>query len=129
MRFPKYFPNRCPPADCSEASGTFYRTIRGSVPVKEDFLPHWLLKPHKQREWIQKGKACQACGLSLNANIEDLKRKQEIIPSIRGKIVEGTLEPKTGKIKSTPTLTDTSHHTWWVPDSIEDPSIFFKVVA
>jgi len=129
MRFPKYFPKGCPPADSSEASGTFYRTIKGRIPLKKDFLPYWLLKPHKQQEWIQKGKACQACGLSLNTNIEDLKRKQEIIPSIRGKIAKGTLEPKTGKIKSTPSLRDTSHHTWWVPDSIKDPSIFFKVVA
>lgn len=129
MRFPEYFPKKCPPADSSEASGTFYRSIKGSVPVKKDFLPPWLQQDHNQREWIKQGKACQACGLSLNANIEDLKRKQKILPSIRGIIVEGTLEPTNGKIKSTPTLMDSSHHTWWVPDSIEDPSIFFKVVA
>ena len=130
MRFPEYFPKQCPPADSSEASGTFYRTIKGSVPVKKDFLPHWLLKTHNQQEWIKQGKACQACGLSVNTNIENLKRKMDILPTLRNKnIVEGTLAPNMGKVKPSPSLKDPDHHTWWIPTTVKDPSVLFKVVA
>ncbi|MCK5172430.1 MAG: hypothetical protein KAR47_03515 [Planctomycetes bacterium] len=130
MKFPKYFPTQCPPGDCSEVSGTFYRVIKGDIPVREDFLPHWLLRPHKQKDWIKNGKACEACGLSMNPTLEDLKRKGDFVPSLRDRnIAKGTLEPGMGKIKSTPSRIDATHHTWWVPGSIKDPSVFFKVVA
>ena len=130
MRFPKYFPKRCPPADCSEATGTYYRAIEGNSPVEKDFLPHWLLKPYNQHVWIKAGQACIACGLSVNRNIEDLKKKIEIWPVLRNRnIAEGTLSANMGKVKAAPSVMDPSHHTWWVPSSIKDPSSFFKIVA
>lgn len=130
MKFPEYFPKQCPPADCSEATGTYYRAIDGRSPVKKDFLPQWLKYSDKQHEWIKRGQACIVCGLSVNTNIEDLKRKIDILPTLRNKnIAEGTLAANMGRVKPTPSETDSSHHTWWIPTSIKDPSGLFKVVA
>ena len=128
MCFPKYFPVQCPPADCSDTLGTFYRIIGADKPAKRDFVPYWLLYPHKQRMWIKKGEACRACGLSVFAAIGEARKLKQKIPSLReGKIALGTLKVGMGKVKATPR--DSSHHTWWVPNTIKDPSVFFKVVA
>lgn len=130
MEFPKYFPDQCPPAESSEASGTFYRAVEGNPTVESDFVPYWLLKPQNQEIWITSGKACESCGLSLSANIDDLKRKMLVVPSIRNmNIAEGALEANMGKIKPTPSAMDNSHHTWWVPISVKDASEFFRIVA
>lgn len=129
MRYPKHYPAQCPPADAAETSGTFYRLIKGDTPEPDEFLPFWLTKgAESQKRWKKNGKDCVSCGLSISANIGNLKDR--ISPSTRyRKIVKVTLDAGMGKIKSTPNHTDASHHTWWVPVSIKDPSGYFKVVA
>ena len=131
MKFAEHFPRQCPPVDSSDASGTVYRLICGDLPQKKDFESYWVTKPKCRQKWAKEGLDCKACGLSVYTDIKDLKKTQKIVPAVRKiqKIAKGILEPNMGKIKSTTGKPVTSHHTWWVPLSLEDPSTFFEVVA
>lgn len=122
VHWPDYFPQDCPPQDSRPALGEVYRLINGALPNENDF------KSYRQRG--RKISAapfgeCQACGLSVYTDVEDVSRLKNRIPSQRKKvIVVGMLHPGLGKILPTPSHNEKSHHTWWVPEGCAPCDVF-----
>jgi hypothetical protein len=77
---------------------------------------------HPQEDY--KEKTCQACGISVYRNKNDLEKKQNRVPAKKGShIAEGNLNPDIGKFLATPHQGD-SHHTLWVPSGIQAEDYF-----
>ena len=56
LRWPSFFPDRCPPADATPAEGAVLRLVRYDPPCTADFLP-WSVENDK----VPKSKPCQPC--------------------------------------------------------------------
>ncbi len=120
MEWPEHFPENCPPANSIEAGGTVHRFVRNNPPENNDFRSNRLL--HPQQDFGEN--ICQACGLSVYRDKNDLIRKLRRLPAKRKcHIATGNLNPDTGKILPTPTQGD-SHNTWWVPIGIRAEDYF-----
>lgn len=127
MAWPSFFPDNCPPQDAINPNLTVYRFVRGNPPVESDFNSY--IEDGKDVSGI---KRCQACGVSVYAELEDAIKMQGYVPGLRKtRIASGHLNSNHGKIKSTPSMRypdcGYSHHTWWKVDNIPDPSSQFEV--
>jgi hypothetical protein len=81
---------------------------------------------------VSQSKICMACGLSVYAELEDAMILRGQIPGLlKKRIAVGFLRPDHGKIKPTPSKfrpdCGYSHHTWWKPTTLADPSSLFDV--
>ena len=57
---------------------------------------------------------CEAHGLSLFAQLEDVRGAAEFTPWIRGKsVAEVTIAASQGRLRHSPTPEGDSHHDWW----------------
>ncbi len=120
MEWPDHFPENCPPPEATEARGIAYRLVKNNPPEDGDFISHKLLHPEEG----YKGKTCQACGISVYRDKNDLLKMQNRIPAMRGgHIAEGNLNPDIGKILATPSHGN-SHHTLWVFSGIQAKDYF-----
>jgi hypothetical protein len=125
MIYPKHFPDNCPPGESTDASGEFYRFIKQShqIPQPEDFFSWRIENPGK--ECHPDITECQACGASIYPSLDAANNMRLRIPRLKKmKIAKGTLDSKLGKIKPTPSRNEKSHHTWWIPESIEPWKVF-----
>lgn len=114
MTWPPFFPDSCPPDESEPAAGIVFRLTATETPSEEDFKSHRELYPTRQYSVPE----CEACGLSVYRNIEDVRRAIAIVPALRSKkIAQGELRAEFGRIKHTPKNNQygASHHTWWKP--------------
>jgi hypothetical protein len=120
MEWPDYFPENCPPSTAKAATGIVYRFVRKNPPENGDFIGYRLLHPLED----YKEKTCQACGISVYRDKNDLLKMQSRVPAKKGShIAKGNLNPDIGQILPTPHQGD-SHHTWWVPSGIQANDYF-----
>ena len=123
--WPDFFPNDCPPSKAGPAGGTVFRLVRNNPPTRDDFVPLVLEQP--EREFGKR--LCQACGVSVYTDIEDVRRLQARVPGHRSKsIAKGELSPDMGLMMPTPTRKESTHTTWWLFEGV-DPSPAFEVCA
>lgn len=115
MTWPAFFPPGCPPSDAVPAEGTVFRLIAGQAAQEVDAQPHRLRFPEKKYR-----DECQACGLSVYREAEDLQRLKRRVPAHAEKLIARiALEPGMGFLQPTPRkAAPDSHHTWWVPDGL-----------
>lgn len=105
--WPAFFPANCPPSDTIEATGTVYRFVKNDPPIPSDFASH----VETGRRFH--GDECQACGLSVFRNLEDLNDMRSRVKAFRSQYTAiGNLN--TGVVKFTP-ASAASHHSWWLP--------------
>ena|SRR5215469_10677319 len=121
MKFPAHYPEFCPPASALEANGEIYRFVANNDPPQPcDFLSHHLLGKK-----YDKGKHCQACGLSVLLTESAVRLYRQIIPSFRKQhVAKGNVAPEWGKIAQTGSI---PHHTWWFSED-KKPECIFKIV-
>ena len=116
--------DNCPPEDAEPASGIVYYLVRNNPPQAKDFIPGIEKHPSVYKR-KPKDQICQAHGFSVFTDIEDAlktKRRRKGLKDTEPAI--GELTPECGLIKSTPSRTGYSHHTWWPPDDMEIWSLF-----
>ncbi len=125
MQWPDYFPDGCPPQDAQPAAGEVYRLVKKDPPEQEDFKS---LREKKPRDDFGE-QACQACGLSVFQDDQDVLRVKRRAPGMQKRLVaRGTLTPDFGQIKQTSSKDDgASHHTWWVPTKVQPLKVFHVV--
>jgi hypothetical protein len=120
MGFPKHFPEQCPPDTASDVRGELFRFVTHKPPDASDFVSHYSLGKK-----FDKGKLCQACGLSVLLTEADVKECLKTSPFFRKKyIARGRVAPEWGKIAQTG---KGAHHTWWVTEG-KNPEVLFDVV-
>jgi len=121
MNFPAHYPALCPPASALEASGEIYRFVVNDPPQPGDFLSYHLLGKK-----CDKGKHCEACGLSVLLSESAVKQYRQMIPYFRKRrVAKGSVAPDWGKIAQTGSI---PHHTWWFPEG-KKPEGIFKIVT
>jgi hypothetical protein len=121
MKFPTHFPNQCPPATASDATGDPFRLVDNNPPTASDFISYHLLGKK-----YDKAKHCEACGLSVFVREEDVRQFLKAIPFFRKKhVAKGTVAADWGKVAQTGRF---SHHTWWIPEG-KSPELIFKVTV
>jgi hypothetical protein len=113
--WPTDFPPDCPPADSEPTTGVVYRIIEGAASSTQDFEPHAVRFPDRVYPCL-----CQAAGLSVFRDREDVGKLQRRVKGLRDKCVaEWQLGPECGLIKATPSKMSPGHHTWWVPTEFD----------
>lgn len=123
MHWPEHFPQECPPDEAMPANCEVYRLTDKQQPKEKDFRAYFVLKP--EQEWHN---LCQACGLSVYTNIEDVLRLKRRVPGARPKwVAKGVLNDEEGVILNTPNK-ETSHHSWWTPRDRESWKLFIAVL-
>jgi hypothetical protein len=121
--WPAYFSDDCPPQDSQPASGEVYRLVKNDPPKEDDFLTHKELFPEKDFG----DQECQACGVSVSRDADDIPVLKRRVPGLRERMLaRGILDSSLGKIKSTPGPVR-SHHTWWVPVGVQRHACFSVV--
>lgn len=73
-------------------------------------------RPYETRNGRLFGKEgdCQAHGLSLFADLDDIRAATSFTPWIRGKsVAEVTISESDGPLRHSPTSEGFSHHDWW----------------
>lgn len=126
MSYPEFFPENCPPPESTLAIGEFYRFVNSihAAPQKNDFLP-WLKEYPDRKYYVTK---CQACGTSIFPSLDAVNNMLAKVPALRKKkIAKGLLNSGFGKIQNTPSQTEKSHYTWWIPEGSE-PWRFFQII-
>jgi hypothetical protein len=128
MAWPDFFPENCPPSDAVSPNFTVYRFIRAAPPVESDFNSY--IEDGKEVSLLKK---CQACGVSVYTELQDAIEMQGQVSGLRKKrIASAFLNSNHGKIRNTPSLVypncGHSHHTWWKPFDLLDPSEEFIVI-
>lgn len=125
VMWPEYYPEQCPPKEASYVDATVFRLCRDIPPSKEDFIPYKILHPEQNFY----GKECQACGLSVYNNIDDIKMLKKINKGLRKhKIYSGHITPKTGLTLATP-IKGNSHITWWIGIEQKPEELFQTLVG
>lgn len=118
------FPEECPPDDATEVEEErVLRLVRNTPPTIEDFVPLVIERPGRNFGNL----LCQACGLSIYKNLEDVHRLQRRVGGHRDKpIAAGRIVPELGVVKPTPNRHADTHTTWWLYRGV-DPSPLFEV--
>ncbi|MFZ4662515.1 MAG: hypothetical protein ACOYNY_36240 [Caldilineaceae bacterium] len=125
MKWPSYFPNHCPPEDAKPAVATVYMLV--SSPLSPlDFRPLHEREPGQQ--FSSPDLLCQAHGLSVFEEIQDVDRVRRRVKRLRQQIIaQGQLTQEIGVIKPTSSRFGHSHRTWWVAEGVK-AWLYFRVV-
>lgn len=122
--WPKDWPEKCPPEDAREASGTFYRNTTTNPPCDWDLFSH---KERKKCGVPVAGKvrpcACNQCSLSVFDSLDGARHNREKYRSLGDFVAEATLAPEHGKVKLTK---DNGHHEWWPNPQTNRRALFKK---
>ncbi len=122
--WPPHFPNQCPPADATDASGKLFRLIKENPATEFDFLSYFERFPSKPNH-----DECKSRGLSVCKTVEDLKELQKAVPALRDRVIaEANLATGMGLLKNTPSKNCTGHCTWWRAHSASAVSALFTQV-
>jgi len=125
MELSNYYPADCPPVIALPVDGEFFRLVDNDPPEFDDFIPHRLKYPN-----IDYGnRECQACGISLILDIEEIPSIRKMVPGLKGKkLSKGVLSSGMGVGLETPSPKIESHFTWWVPIDV-NPWNYFQVIT
>lgn len=132
MKWPRFYPENCPPEEAEPASGTFYRLVRHNPPQEKDFKSVFEANPNQFTD-IPK---VTRCGLSIQKELQDserieqkrLERTKKRAPKFKNRqIAVGNLNPTHGMIKHTPSHKYKSHYTWWVPVDAKPWTVFHVI--
>ncbi|MBW4620602.1 MAG: hypothetical protein KME17_14765 [Cyanosarcina radialis HA8281-LM2] len=74
-----FFPEDCPPNTAQPASGTVYLFVKDDPPTPEDFRSKRQKNPNLK--FPNDEKECQACGISVFTQIDDLLSLQRRFPA------------------------------------------------
>ena len=110
MSYREPLPEGCPPDAAKEiaAPQEVFRLTRTNPPTLADFRSQRAEKPGRAFPGVTE---CQACGLSVFADRQDLVMKALKLPYLRGRLVcRVALDAGAGRIQQTG---QPSHHTWW----------------
>lgn len=110
MNWPNYYPENCPPDDAEKPSGLVFRFTYKAKSSRADFKPY-----HREgKEWKNDCQTCQACGISVYTDLNEVLRVQKRTPAARNKfIARYEVNENDGLIKNTPGNSP-NHHTWWI---------------
>jgi len=120
--WPEYYPTDCPKPGARNDEIGAYRAIKTDTPAPDDFIPVIILSPERDYKDI-----CEASGLSVFSDVQDLIRKRKRLPGFRKlykSIAFGTITPDSGLHMSTG---KDSHITWWVYVGFQ-PHVYFKAI-
>ena len=82
-------------------------------------------RSHAEKDPATHGGRCQACGLSVYTDRDDLEEGRQLVPGMAKKrVVVGTLPEGSGKMMPTPSPTWKTHRTWWVRPGLNAASLF-----
>jgi hypothetical protein len=104
-RFPHWFPQDCPPASASDASGLVYRIVSGETLRDEDFLSHHELGTARGAP------PCRRCGISVFDSFRNALHRLRLSPRLGTAISEGELTAEAGKTELTSAAS--GHMEWW----------------
>ena len=120
VKYPKFFPIGCPPADASPMKMVVFRMIDGETPAPDDFLPSKIVYPHRKFD-----DECIACGVSVFQKFKDLEKRKNRFRAFRKKnAASGQLHFVSGDVLKT---FSASHHTWWI--AVNDPYLLFSRIS
>lgn len=123
LAFRQHVPDGCPPTDCAEADGEFYRLVFCDPVAESDFLSFWELCGAPQG-----GNPCESAGLSMCVSREDIERTKKINGRLaNAKIALGTLVPEMGVTRPSSRPSRPTHTTYW-PYMTAEPWLHFVVV-
>lgn len=118
MNWPFHLPASCPPNDATCRKITVYRFLLREQEISpSNFRTKKEENPSKV--FKKKEQECEACGLSVLVDKEEILRIQRRVPRYRKKIAVANLTEGTGKVKHTPTAEMSSHYTWWIPRDVK----------
>ena len=122
QKYPDYFPDNCPPADCCVDERVLFRFCNDKEVSKDDFRSYYLMNPDKYRNNIL------AYGLSILKSREDCISLYRKCPYMRGhkSIAKGITNAMRGCWQETPSKRNPNHITWWVCVGIR-PETFFEI--
>ena len=113
------YPPGCPPADAEDAEGVVYRLVGAKGLHDDEFRSHY---ERDREKWDGN---CQARGLSVYRDAEDLAEGQQQVRGMAKKrIVVAMLPAGSGRIKDTPSSVWKSHRTWWVATGLSPAPLF-----
>jgi len=117
----KDFPEQCPPVDARQDELTVFRLVSNNPPTSDDFLSTIKEFPHRN---FSNDILCNAYGVSVFKNIDDILRRREDFRNLRQKkVARGIIMPHDGLVKETG---GQSHVTWWL--QTEEPHKTFSEV-
>jgi len=112
-QFPDDWGADCPPADATDAGGTYYRRVLHAPPTAEDFRS--IVEMRSRR--VSAALMCQARGLSVFTVLEDALDYAERYPDSGNLIAKAVLDGTDGRTKPTPSQGN-SHTTWWPYENV-----------
>ncbi len=116
------FPEQCPPVDARQDKLEVFRLVSNNPPTSDDFLP--TIKESSPHRKFSDEILCNAHGVSVFKNINDIRRKREDFKPLRQKkVARGIIMPNDGLVKETG---GQSHVTWWL--QTEEPHKTFSEV-
>ena len=127
IQWPSFYPLNCPPTDALPAELTVDIYLKNIPPTDNDF--NCKCQREKKAPDSYGDFGCQACGLSVYAQLADIKNAQHVIPGMNKKYIAAIeLTASCGQIKHTPTTDQPdelgyTHHTWWSPNAFNFQSL------
>ncbi|MCE4026964.1 hypothetical protein LXM50_13375 [Microbacterium sp. Au-Mic1] len=113
---PLPFPPGCPPDDADPKPGTYFRLAPKGMAVGDATSEACWRRPYETPKGRLEGQGDtpEAHGLSLFADIEDVRAATRFTPWFRGKsVAEITIGALDGSLRHSPTPQGESHHDWW----------------
>ncbi len=121
------FPPDCPPDDAAPKPGTYYRLAPKGMEVEQPTTDRVWLRPYETPRSALQGRAdlADAHGLSVFADLEDLRSAAKFTPWLRGKSVAAVnITASDGYLRTSPAAEGNSHNDWWtdpydlIPDAV-----------
>ena len=111
----KHFPTGCPPEDAKERKAHVFVLLKHDPPQDADFRSHRDRDIWRPQPGDDPFDACKGCGLSCSATLEDARKMQALVPSLRKKLIAYG-PPTPGVVRDTKgPIVGLPHMTWWIP--------------
>jgi hypothetical protein len=121
-KWPEFYPDNTPPIEAIATEGQSFRLVDNHPPTRADFKSTFEEYPRRK---LTGAKLVLACGTSQFRDLQDIKKKRDLFPALRNKLVAiGDLQPELGKTMNT---FEPSHHTVWYICSAQ-PQMLFEVM-
>lgn len=115
MAWPDHYPDSCPPSDAQTPAGRYFRLAESDVLGPGFLRSQWERMPERRFD-----DACMARGLSLYASAEEARRLQRRFPLMSTwRLVSADMGGAEGVMKPTPSVSEKSHNTWWLPEEAD----------
>jgi hypothetical protein len=115
--FPADWPQGCPPAAATAATGTIFRVVHNP------FAPRDFRSP-AEKGTLPTADPCMRVGLSVLPTEQDALHTANLFPPLGDHIAAADLAADHGKLMRTPTRTQQQHMTWWPSLGLDRASLF-----